>query len=312
MDQGLRDRNNFPINPWARSHILFAGIDIVRAFRVLLFDRHVDAVVCVFENTALVILAFRRLFRFKPPVLLYEVSSRGWRWRDWMLDFVMPRIDQALTLTQHSKQHVESCYRLKRPAIVTGYFIDETFFRPDAPLTTSQQVPDDFILAVGDDHSRDYGTLLRACTGLDVPVVLRTRLNPAIPQELLDRVTVIPDRLPYRGLRDLYRRARLVVVPLHPTENPGGITSLFEAMAMGRPVICSATGTATDYVRHGETGLLVPPDDSQALEATIRRLLNHPDEARRLGAAARRYVEQELTIYQFTARMAAAIKMTVG
>jgi glycosyltransferase involved in cell wall biosynthesis len=294
-------------NPLARSNILFAGIDIVRAFRVLLFERHVDAVVCVFENTALIIVALRGLFLFKPPVLLYEVSARGWRWRDWVLDFVVPRVDQVLTLTRHSKQYVESCYKLKRPAIVTGYSIDHTFFRPDAPLTTSQEVPADFILAVGDDHSRDYDTLLRACMEIRVHIVLRTRLNPEIPPEMLDRTDVIHDRLSYRELRDLYLQARLVVISLHPTENPGGITSIFEAMAMARPVICSATGVGDEYVRHGETGLLIPPNDPPALRAAICRLLDDPDEADRLGAAARRYVERELTNDRFTARMAAAI-----
>jgi glycosyltransferase involved in cell wall biosynthesis len=306
--QHLRDRNNFPVNPWARSNTLFAGIDVVRALRVLLFDRNVDAVLCVFESTALVIVMLRGIFRFKPPVLLYEISSRGWRWRDLILDVVVPRIDQVLTLTEHSKQYAERCYRLRRPAIATGYSIDETFFRPDAPLTTAPRVEGDFILAVGDDASRDYGTLLRGFSGFGLHLVLRTSLNPSIPHEQRDRVTVIPDRLPYRALRDLYHRARLIVVPLHPTDNPGGITSLFEGMAMGKPVVCSMTGTTIDYVRHGETGLLVPPQDPPALQAAIGRVLSDPEEAKRMSTAARQYVESELSKFQFTSRMAMAIR----
>jgi glycosyltransferase involved in cell wall biosynthesis len=308
IDQHLRDRNNFPINPWARSSTLFAGIDVVRALRVLLFDRRVDAVLCVFESTALVIILLRRVFRFKPPVLLYEISSRGWRWRDLILDVVVPRIDQVLTLTEHSKQYAERCYRLRRPAIVTGYSIDETFFTPDAPLTTAPQVADDFVLAVGDDSSRDYETLLRSLSGFDLHLVLRTSLNPSIPHEQRDRVTIIPDRLPYPALRDLYHRARLIVVPLHPTDNPGGITSLFEGMAMAKPVICSMTGTTIDYVRHGETGLLVPPQDPPALQAAIERVLGDPEEAKRMSTAARLYVECELSKFQFARRMAIAMR----
>jgi glycosyltransferase involved in cell wall biosynthesis len=227
-----------------------------------------------------------------------------------VLDFVLPRVDQVLTLTTHSKNYVENSYRLKRPAIVTGYWIDEAFFRPDASFSTSRPVPGDFIVAVGDDRSRDYGTLLRACSGLDIHLVLRTNLNPAIPLELRDRVTVIADRQPYRALRELYRNARLVVVPLHPTDNPGGITSLFEGMAMAKPVICSIAGATTDYVQHDETGLLVPPGDPAALQAAIRRLLDNPSEASRLGAAARRYAEQNLSMFEFTRRMAAAMKST--
>lgn len=311
VDQSLRDRNEFPINPWARSHILFAGVDVIRAMRVLIFDRKVDAVVCVYENTALIILALRRAFRFAPAVLLYEVSSPGWRWRDWMMDFVIPRVDLVLTLTEHSKRFTESAYRLERPAIVTGYWVDDTFFRPDALQTERQQLPEQFILAVGDDYSRDYATLIEACVGLDIPLVLRTGINPKVPEDQRKRVTVISERLSYRALRDLYLRARLVVVPLHPTEHPGGITSLFEGMAMAKPVICSNTGITTGYVKHGNNGLLVPPGDPAALRAMILRVLDDPAEAEHLGAAARELVERDLSIAAFAQRMATAIKSMV-
>jgi len=308
IQQDLRDRNNFPINPWANSGVFLAGIDLVRALRILMFDRKVDAVLCVFENTALVLVALRWIFRFRPPILLYEVSSRGWRPRDMALDFVLPRVEQVLTLTEHSKRYVERCYSLKRPAIVTGYSIDDRFFRPDAPLTTERPAPDDFILAVGDDYSRDYQTLVRAASGLDLRLVLRTGQKLHIPDQQRDRVTTISDRLSYRELRDLYSRARLVVLPLHPVDNPGGITSLFEGMAMGKLVICSRTGTTADYVRDGETGLLVAPEDPDALRAAITRVLADPEEARRIGAAARQYVERNLSKAEFVARMAAAIR----
>lgn len=309
IDQHLRDRNDFPINPWANSGVFFAGIDVIRALRILIFDRDVDAVLCVFENTALALVALRWIFRFKPPILLYEVSSRGWRWRDMALDFVLPRVEQVLTLTQHSKEYVERHYLLKRPAVVTGYSIDDQFFRPDAPLTTELPAPDDFILAVEDDYSRDYETLVRAAAGLDLPLVLRTGCKLEIPEQQRDGVTIMPDRLSYRELRDLYSRASIVVLPLHPVDNPGGITSLFEGMAMGKPVICTRTDTTVDYVRDGETGLLVAPEDLIALQAMIARVRADPAEARRIGAAARQYVALNLSKSRFVARMATAIRM---
>ncbi|PPQ32639.1 hypothetical protein CCS01_15490 [Rhodopila globiformis] len=83
-------------------------------------------------------------------------------------------------------------------------------------------------------------------------------------------------------------------------------------MAMAKPVICSITGTTTDYVRHSETGLLVPPHDPAAFQAAIRRVLDNPAEAERLGTAARGFVEQELSMAAFTRRMAAAIRTVAG
>jgi glycosyltransferase involved in cell wall biosynthesis len=58
-------------------------------------------------------------------------------------------------------------------------------------------------------------------------------------------------------------------------------------MAHGRPVVASAVGGLLDLVVDGETGLLVPPGDVEALRAALERLLADPALRGRLGAAAR-------------------------
>jgi glycosyltransferase involved in cell wall biosynthesis len=61
-------------------------------------------------------------------------------------------------------------------------------------------------------------------------------------------------------------------------------------MAMARPVVATAVGGNPDAVEAGVSGLLVPPRDPKALATAALRLLERPDEARRLGEAARRRV----------------------
>ncbi len=58
-------------------------------------------------------------------------------------------------------------------------------------------------------------------------------------------------------------------------------------MAHGRPVVASAVGGLRDLVVDGETGLLVPPHDINALRSALQRLLDDRELRRRLGAAAR-------------------------
>lgn len=61
---------------------------------------------------------------------------------------------------------------------------------------------------------------------------------------------------------------------------------LVEGMACGRPAIAvDAHGPAT-IVDQGETGLLVPPDDEEAMAQALVRIVNNPDERRRMGQAA--------------------------
>ena len=312
IDQHLRDRMRFPLNPLERLDILYAGIDPLRALRVLLHDRHVDAVVCVYENTAPVIVALRHVFRFGAPVFLLEVSERGWRPRDAILDFVVPRVDQVLTLTSASKRYVESAYKLKRPAIVVGYAVDEIFFRPDAEASGSAYPGGDYILAVGDDQTRDYDVLLEACASVDIPLVIRSGLALRIPPRLGDQVKVIANRLSYQELRDLYRHARLVALPLRDADNPGGITTLFEGMAMAKPIVCSDTGATRDFIVDRKTGFLVPPGDATAFCAAVMRLLADPDQATAVGTAARRRLEQNFSLRRRSERIAAAIKATLS
>lgn len=72
-----------------------------------------------------------------------------------------------------------------------------------------------------------------------------------------------------------------------PTRSEGLGTSLLDAMAAGVPVVASAAGGVVEIVADGETGLLVPPGDPDALAAAVDRLLDDRGLAARLGAAGR-------------------------
>jgi glycosyltransferase involved in cell wall biosynthesis len=63
---------------------------------------------------------------------------------------------------------------------------------------------------------------------------------------------------------------------------------LTEAMAAGLPVVASDVGGIPEVVRHGETGLLVPPGDVAALAAALDRLVADPGLREHLAAGARR------------------------
>ena len=70
---------------------------------------------------------------------------------------------------------------------------------------------------------------------------------------------------------------------------------LLEALNYARPVVASNVGGIPDIVRHGETGLLCPEKDPQALATAILELLRDPERANRLGRQGHALVRTEFS-----------------
>ena len=64
-----------------------------------------------------------------------------------------------------------------------------------------------------------------------------------------------------------------------------------EAGALGKPVVATDQEGRTGLIQNGQTGLLVPPRDPEHLASALLHLIEHPDEARRLGQNARTYAQ---------------------
>ena len=73
-------------------------------------------------------------------------------------------------------------------------------------------------------------------------------------------------------MREVLVRSAALVVP-SAWEEPLGLVAL-EAMACGVPVVATAVGGIPEVVEHGRNGLLVAPEDPDALAGAIRRVLD--------------------------------------
>lgn len=99
------------------------------------------------------------------------------------------------------------------------------------------------------------------------------------------------DRVAFRGwlqpeeMRRFWARAAIAVLPSRVEEGLGMV--LVEAALAGCALVGSDLGGIRDILRPGRNGLLVPPEDPQALARALCRLLGNPDLVRAVGAAAR-------------------------
>lgn len=185
------------------------------------------------------------------------------------------------------------------------YHADQQFFRPNG-----RALEPNTICAAG-QLLRDYDTLVEAVR--DLPVKLQIAAgSPWIDETLRPRAALPPNvtwgKLNRFELRELYARSALAVVPILQNEYQTGIATILEMMAMGKCVIATRTRGQTDTIVDGVTGVYVPPGDAQALRRTLERLLADPDEAKRIGAAARKFMEEEAGLDQFVPRVAEAVR----
>jgi len=97
------------------------------------------------------------------------------------------------------------------------------------------------------------------------------------------RGRVEPDEVP-----GLMRASSLVLMPSRI--EPFGLVAL-QAAQCGRAIVAARVGGLPEIVVDGVTGLLVPPDDAEALARAIGALLDDPARAVRIGLAARRHAQ---------------------
>jgi glycosyltransferase involved in cell wall biosynthesis len=97
-----------------------------------------------------------------------------------------------------------------------------------------------------------------------------------------------------------------------PSTWEGFGVSAVEASAMELPVVASNIHGIPDVVVDGETGLLVPPREPQALANALERLAGNPELRRRMGAAGRAFVAAHYRWEDNAAQMAKLYQRAVG
>ncbi len=99
---------------------------------------------------------------------------------------------------------------------------------------------------------------------------------------LADRVVLMDPASP---IPSLLREADLFVLC---SRWEGVPLAIIEAMMSGLPVVATRVGGVPEVVSDGETGVLVPPHDPQALASALNQLLRDPERRRRMGEAGQR------------------------
>jgi L-malate glycosyltransferase len=87
------------------------------------------------------------------------------------------------------------------------------------------------------------------------------------------------------------------------SHDEGMSNAILEAMAMEKPVVATDVGGTGEVVRHGQSGLLVPPKDPEPLAIAISEILGQPARAHEMGRLGRRIVEEGFSAHAMVRQM---------
>jgi glycosyltransferase involved in cell wall biosynthesis len=314
IEVSIEESLGFPWNPFAATHEFYSGLDPIRAARVAARLRHYDAVICVGDATAFVLLWLRERFRFRLPIVIVDPAlSYDYPKRKRIQDYVLPRAESVVVFGRSQLDYLDREYGSRVRSTFMHHRVDTDFYRPSS--TDSRPATQPYVLSVGNDYSRDFETLAaatRRCAampGFDHRfIVLSTRAISGAGSAL----EVRRDKVSYVDLRALYAGASVVVLPLHDMVHAGGINTLLEAMSMACPLVVSASRGIADYVRPGETAVSVGVADPDALTAAIVRLTRDRAEASRMGRNARRFVLDTCDNRLYAKEMASVVRRSIA
>ncbi|MBI4502341.1 MAG: glycosyltransferase family 4 protein [Gemmatimonadetes bacterium] len=278
---------------------------------------------------AMIQLSRRRLYDLlflyseHPLHVLVDSAARARRMLFWCLD-PAPHSQSATTtattyevakrvLMRRADRVVVACDALRRD-VTERYRVP-----PERVITSFHGTLDNLVYPDLETSGRDIDVLffgrLESYKGVDVLVeavrILRARpatqdlrvtiagtgpfrVPPAPGTTLLNRY--VPDR----DLAQLVARARVVVMPYRDAT---GSQVPQTAFTYGTPVIASAVGCLSEYVRDGMNGLLVPPNDPGSLAGALQRLLGDTALWAKFSAGAREAARETFSNDTLTAQL---------
>ena len=242
----------------------------------------------------------------------HGTGSRYWRqgrrwgglWRE-----TARRFDVVISVSEFVRKRMVEVLGENPPVHCTiPNGVDPRFFSPSMDPWEAKNaagVPGGYVLLYLGRLARNKGIghLLRATSLLRKEmkdVVLIVGGKGEMEEELRRDAAAygISEDVKFRGyvpedlLPAFFSASDVVVVP--STYEPGGIVPL-EAMSMKRPVIGTRVGGIAESVADGETGLLVPPGDPEAIASAVRELRRSPGLSERFGENGRSLVERKFT-----------------
>ena len=262
------------------------------AWQILTCREHFDAIYATHYRGLEIIVMLRALGLYRKPIVIWHhqpIITPKAKWREWlgrlfyrgfdhMFFFSQKLIDDSLKTSKARPERMHLGHWGMDPA--DSDVIDK--YKPH---------PDPVFISTGKEM-RDMVTLTKAfnATGAHLEVHIDRQWNGLKYEDLFrelgakDNIHVhFPGRLAPYELSLLVRDADCVVICCQETKYTVGLTTVVEALALGKPVLCSRNPQIpVDFDKEG-CGISVPYYDVEGWVKAVNYIRSHPEEAREMG-----------------------------
>jgi len=257
------------------------------------------------------------------PLVVYEMQNSGEfrasSWRRWLLrirtKIMTSPMAKVIAISEFVKRQLLAAGVPDGKIVVRYLGVDTERFVPDRRARKEWaerfSIRSDEVILSTVSYLRPFKNphlLIEACKAL-LERCLPVRLLVAGDGEILPDLKAlagrlgVEDRVHWLGnVSDPLRLLQATDIFLLASVGEAFGLVLAEAMACGVPVVGSRSGSLSEVVEEGSTGLLVPPRDADALAAAIRRLLEDRDAAGRMAAEARARARERFSLERMVER----------
>lgn len=303
---------------------LYLPLVLYELLRFLRRER-IDVVHINFPHPVLVYFAILRPFSHWKLVTTFlgsdinNLSERNVIWR-LFVKFLLRESDLITACSQSLLEKVRSAFK---------QYSKKTILIPNANALTAQansaassdSLGDGFVLSVGSlIHRKGHDVLIRAVRiakekGFPIKLVIvgggpdsESLRRHAQKMGVADQIELAGE-IQHELMSRYYFNCRYFVLA---TRAEGLPVAVLEAMGCGKAVIATAVDGIPDVVANEKTGLLVPPENADALAEALIRLESDPVLRAQLGREAQKFVQSGHTWAHFTERNIEAYKMAAG
>ena len=274
--------------------------------------RRAEVVVATTTATAAALATWRRARRLRTPLVGIVAGLLNRPWGGMRRRTTLPLLGSMHAMLYGPGEApglLALDPRLVGRVHVNPFGVDTAFWSPAGTAAGG-------VLAIGNDGHRDWETLVRAAPAIDAEVRVLTR-HPQ-PVSLPENVRWEPadwhsSVLSDADVRQAFRAAAVVVVPVKDVPQPSGQSVTLQASACGRPVVLTRTRGLwdPDGLRDRENVLLVPPGDADALAGAVRQVLDDGALGESIGRAARASVVATSSVEGYAERLLAVCRAAV-